>query len=271
MNKEEAMKERFDITKPLQAFDFQGEVAIITGGARGMGLAIAQTLAELGAIIVIADQDAKAVTAVAEDIAGEVLAVECDVTDEKSVEELVGLASKKYGAIDMLVNNAGTAIRDSAVNLSLSDWQAVIDVNMTAVFSVARMVVRDHLDRPDASNVLRIVNMASMMGLSGGGIYPNLSYQASKGAVINMTRAMAVEWGGMRVRVNALAPTWVRTEFIAPLLSDSAIVQQMEESMPIGRLADVEDVAGAAIFLLSPAAAMITGHTLPVDGGYLAQ
>ena len=77
--------------------------------------------------------------------------------------------------------------------------------------------------------------------------------------------------GGMRVRVNALAPTWVRTEFIAPLLSDSAIVQQMEESMPIGRLADVEDVAGAAIFLLSPAAAMITGHTLPVDGGYLAQ
>ena len=98
------MKERFDITKPLQAFDFQGEVAIITGGARGMGLAIAQTLAELGAIIVIADQDAKSVSAVAEDIDGEVFAVECDVTDEKSVENLVRLASKKYGAITVTGN-----------------------------------------------------------------------------------------------------------------------------------------------------------------------
>ena len=147
----------------------------------------------------------------------------------------------------------------------------MVDVNMTAVFSVSRTVVRRHLDAKDDKRTLRIVNMSSMMGLSGGGLYPNQSYQATKGAVVNLTRAMAVEWAQENVRVNALAPTWVRTDFIAPLLEDAALVEQMESLMPMRRLAEPEDIAGAAMFLLSSASAMVTGHTLAVDGGFLAQ
>ena len=261
----------FDSARPLQAFELSGEAAIVTGAARGMGHAIARTLTELGANVILADVDADALGGAAEQLGERAKAVTCDVTDEAQVQELVDRAWQAFGRLDMVVNNAGTAIRDSSVNLALSDWQKVLEVNMTAVFCVARTAVRRHLERDDTDAELRIVNMASMMGLSGGGIYPNPSYQATKGAVINMTRAMAVEWAGDGVRVNALAPTWVRTDFIAPLLADPAIVAQMEASMPLGRLAEVDDVAGAALFLLSPAAAMVTGHTLAVDGGYLAQ
>jgi NAD(P)-dependent dehydrogenase (short-subunit alcohol dehydrogenase family) len=115
-----------------------------------------------------------------------------------------------------------------------------------------------------------IVNVSSIMGLSGGGLYPNISYQTTKGAVVNMTRALAVEWAP-RIRVNAVAPTWVRTDFIAPLLAQPELVARMEAMMPLGRLAEPAEVVGPVLFLLSPAAAMVTGHTLPVDGGYLAQ
>jgi NAD(P)-dependent dehydrogenase (short-subunit alcohol dehydrogenase family) len=261
----------FDSNKPLNSFDFRGEVAIVTGGAQGIGYAISRTLAELGADVIIADRDVNAVALASEKAGNRAQVFSCDVTDVKQVEELINTTWQRFGRIDMVVNNAGTAIRDSSVNLSLEDWQKVVDVNMTAVFSVARTAVRRHLGRDNKNTVLRIVNMASVMGLSGGGIYPNPSYQATKGAVVNMTRAMAVEWGPDQVRVNALAPTWVRTELMASLLADPKIVNQMEASMPLGRLAEPDDVAGAAMFLLSPAASMITGHTLAVDGGYLAQ
>jgi NAD(P)-dependent dehydrogenase (short-subunit alcohol dehydrogenase family) len=116
-----------------------------------------------------------------------------------------------------------------------------------------------------------IINMASIMGLSGGGLYPNISYQATKGAVVNMTRALAVEFGPSKVRVNAIAPTWVRTGFIAPLLQDAALVGRMEAMMPLGRLAETADLVGAALFLAGRASAMVTGHVLAVDGGFLAQ
>jgi len=113
--------------------------------------------------------------------------------------------------------------------------------------------------------------MASIMGLSGGGLYANPSYQVTKGAVVNMTRAMAIEWAPQGIRVNAVAPTWVRTDFIAGLMADPSLMAEIERVTPLGRLAEPEEVAAAVLFLLSPAASMITGHTLAVDGGYLAQ
>ncbi len=116
-----------------------------------------------------------------------------------------------------------------------------------------------------------IVNVASIMGLSGGGLYPNISYQTTKGAVVNMTRALAVEWAPHRIRVNAVAPTYVRTPFIAPLLAQPDLVAKIEAMTPLRRLAEPEDVAAAILFLASDAAGMVTGHTLPVDGGFLAQ
>jgi NAD(P)-dependent dehydrogenase (short-subunit alcohol dehydrogenase family) len=116
-----------------------------------------------------------------------------------------------------------------------------------------------------------IVNMASIMGLSGGGLYPNISYQASKGAVVNMTRALAVEWAPRGIRVNGIAPTWVRTEFIRPILDDASLIERIHAMTPLGRLAEPSDIAAAAIYLASPAARMVTGHILAVDGGFLAQ
>ncbi len=261
----------FDPKSPLDSFSFDGEVAIVTGGARGIGYSISQTLNALGATVLIADKDADTAGEAAETIGNSALAIACDVTDEASVTALVDMAWDKFGRLDMLVNNAGMAVRDIAVDLSLEEWQSVVDVNMTAVFTVARTAVRRHLAADNASNTLRIVNMASIMGLSGGGLYPNQSYQATKGAVVNLTRAMAIEWAQQRVRVNALAPTWVRTEFIGALLENAALVEKMEALMPMGRMAEPEEIAGAAMFLLSPASSMVTGHILAVDGGYLAQ
>ena len=109
------------------------------------------------------------------------------------------------------------------------------------------------------------------MGLSGGGLYPNVSYQTSKGAIVNMTRALAVEWAPHGIRVNAVAPTYVRTPLIAALLAQPELVRRIEDMTPLRRIAEPADVAGAILFLASPAAEMITGHTLPVDGGFLAQ
>jgi NAD(P)-dependent dehydrogenase (short-subunit alcohol dehydrogenase family) len=116
-----------------------------------------------------------------------------------------------------------------------------------------------------------IVNLASIMGLSGGGLYPNISYQTSKGAVVNMTRALAIEWAPHEIRVNAVAPTYVRTQLTAPLFENPALVAKIEAMTPLKRLATAEDVAAAITFLASTGAAMITGHVLPVDGGFLAQ
>jgi 2-deoxy-D-gluconate 3-dehydrogenase len=141
-------------------------------------------------------------------------------------------------------------------------------VNVTGSFLCAREAARLMIGRAGGG---AIVNVASIMGLSGGGLYPNISYQTSKGAVVNMTRALAVEWAPHGIRVNAVAPTYVRTPFIAPLLAQPDLVRRIEEMTPLRRLAEPADVASAILFLASPAAAMITGHTLPVDGGFLAQ
>jgi NAD(P)-dependent dehydrogenase (short-subunit alcohol dehydrogenase family) len=112
---------------------------------------------------------------------------------------------------------------------------------------------------------------SSIMGLSGGGIYPNISYQATKGAVVNMTKALAVEWARQGIRVNAVAPTWVRTPFITALMERPGVLAEIERVTPLGRLAETDEMVGAILFLATRASAMVTGHTLPVDGGFLAQ
>ena len=250
----------------LARFRLDGRLAVVTGGARGIGLATARAFVEAGAQVVLLDRDGAEATAAARSLDGTVAAgaMALDVADADAVERAFDTVAQRHGRIDILVNNAGVSIRKPSLELSLADWQQVLAVNLTGAFLCARAAVA----RMPATGGA-IVNTASIMGLSGGGPYANPAYHATKGALVNLTRAHAVEWAPRGVRVNAVAPTWTETGFIRAL--DGPVRERLCALMPLGRMAEPEEVASAILFLASPAAAMVTGHILAVDGGYLAQ
>ena len=222
-----------------------GKTAVVTGGAKGIGAATARILQESGAAVEVLD-----------------LETGCDVTKEEAVRK----AFERIGAIDILVNNAGRAVRRSAIEVKKEEWDAVIELNLSALFLCSRLA-HPHMKRRGGG---AIVNLASIMGLSGG-IYPNASYQASKGGVVNLTRALALEWAADNIRVNAVAPTYVRTDLTTPIFSNPEVLKTVMGHTPLGRLPEPGDIAAAILFLASDAARCITGVTLPVDSGYLAR
>ncbi len=229
----------------MELFELKGRSAIVTGGANGIGAATVKLLQKAGARVVSLD-----------------IETGCDVTDERQVKD----AFARVGEIDILVNNAGRAARKPATELSVEEWQQVIDLNLTAVFSCSRNVHPYMKKRGGGS----IVNLASVMGFSGG-ILPNASYQASKGGVVNLTRALALEWAADDIRVNAVAPTYVRTDLTVPIFSNPDVLKIVMQHTPLGRFPEPEEIAAAILYLCSPAANCITGITLPVDSGYLAR
>lgn len=229
----------------MRIFRLDGKRAVVTGGARGIGAATVKLLREAGAQVEALDLDNG-----------------CDVTDEAQVKA----AFARFGDFDVLVNNAGRAARKSALELSVEEWDAVLDVNLRAVFVCSRHAFPGMKRRGAGA----IVNLASIMGLSGG-LYPNASYQASKGGVVNLTRALALEWAADNVRVNAVAPTFVRTDLTTPIFADADRLRAVMEHTPLGRLPAPDDIAAAILYLASPAAACVTGITLPVDSGFLAR
>src|SRR5438132_1252095 len=244
-------------TDPLSEFRLDGEVAVITGGAGGIGSVIAAAFAAVGARVAIFDP-----AATGED------AHQVDVTDEAQVKAAFDTVVARHGRLDILFNNAGIALRRPATQLSLDDWNKVVADNMTGIFLCAREAARHMLAFGRGG---RIVNTASIMGFSGGGLYPNISYQATKGAVVNMTRALAVEWAKQGIRVNAIAPTWIRTALTLGITESPDLVRRIEQMTPMGRLGEPEDIVGAVLFLSTRASALVTGHILAVDGGFLAQ
>jgi NAD(P)-dependent dehydrogenase (short-subunit alcohol dehydrogenase family) len=251
----------------LDAFRLDDAVAVVTGGARGIGFETAKLFAAVGAKVVILDWDQASLDRASAELGPWCTAIRADVTVESDVGAAFEQVMLAHGRVDVCVNNAGTAIRRPTVELSLKDWQTVVDVNMTGVFLTARAAARQMI----AQRSGRIVNLASIFGLSGGGLYPNISYQATKGAVVNMTKAFAMEWATSGIRVNAVAPTWCDTEFIAALKEQPKLIAQIEKLTPMRRMVTPLEVAYAILYLASPASAMVTGHVLAVDGGFLAQ
>jgi NAD(P)-dependent dehydrogenase (short-subunit alcohol dehydrogenase family) len=230
-------------------FGLKGKVAIVTGAARGIGAATARLLGEHGATVVELD-----------------ISTGCDVTDEEAVVRAFANAERDHGGIDILVNNAGRANRKPATVLSREEWDAVVDLNLTAVFLCSRTAMPYMKRRGGGA----IVNLASIMSFSGG-IFPNASYQATKGAVLNLTRALALEWAGDNIRVNAVAPTFVRTEFTTPIFTNAELTARVMQHTPLGRLPEPDEIAAAIVYLCSAAARCITGVTLPIDSGFLAR
>ncbi len=230
--------------------NIKGKVAVVTGAATGIGKACADLLASRGYTIARLDVQA-----------GESISV-CDVADESAVEA----AFKTLERIDVLVNSAGIAVRKNALEITREDWDRVIAVNQTGTFLCARVAGRRMKEQGGGA----IVNLASIMGFSGG-LFPNPAYQASKGAVVNLTRALALEFAPYGIRVNAVAPTFVRSNLTTPIFSNPALLQKVMDHTPLGVLPEVEDIAQAVAFLAGPEARCITGVTLPVDSGYLAR
>ena len=251
---------------PLATFRFAGEVAVVTGGGSGIGRAAARALAAVGAQVIAADVRLDAASATADEIVshgGKALGVALDVCDEAAVIRVMNEACA-FGTLAVLVNSAGISRRKAAFDISRADWDAVNAVNATGSFLCAREAAR----RMKSGG--SIVNIASVQGFSGF-VYSNASYAASKGAVVNLTRALAAEWASLGVRINGVAPGWIETPFITNASSNPEVRQTIERATALGRFGRVEEITGAILFLASGASSYVTGHTLVVDGGFLAK
>jgi 2-dehydro-3-deoxy-D-gluconate 5-dehydrogenase len=250
------------------SFDLKGKVAIVTGGNGGIGFGMARGLADAGANIVVAARDAtKSKTAVAElgQRGVRAVAVATDVTDPKSVTSLIAAAVKEFGRIDILVNNAGTNIRKPVHELELADWHTVIDTNLTSAYLCAQAVYAE-MKKVGGG---KIINIGSMLSIFGTPYAP--AYAASKGGIVQLTKSIATAWAPDNIQANAVLPGWIDTELTrgarqqVPQLHDNVL-----RRTPAKRWGTIEDMAGVAVFLASPASDFVTGTAIPVDGGFSA-
>jgi 2-deoxy-D-gluconate 3-dehydrogenase len=249
-------------------FRLEGQTALVTGASRGLGAAMARGLAEAGANVVLhASQDLP--RAVADAIALEcgvkTAPVTADLSRREAADELIAAAVAAFGTIDILVNNAGIIRRAEASEYGDADWDDVLEVNLSSAFRLCRGAGRLMLERGHG----KIINIASLLSFQGGIRVP--AYAATKGAIAQLTKALANEWAGRGVNVNAIAPGYMRTDNTRALVEDPIRYRDITARIPAGRWGDPADLAGAVVFLASPAADYVHGHVLVVDGGWMGR
>jgi len=245
------VKERFDLT---------GKVAIVTGGTRGIGLAIARGFKEFGACAFITDIVKREL-----DEAEGFHFIPCDIRNQDEIARMVGEVVDRFKRIDILVNNAAIGLRKPAFEMGKEEWEEVLRINVTGTFLVSREVGKVMMNQKKGS----IINLGSNYGSVGVSQFS--AYCVSKAAVIHLSRVLAVEWAKEGIRVNTISPSATRTERTRERLDDPGLKAHYEHIFPTGRVLETDDLVGAAIFLASDASGMVTGHNLNVDGGYLSR
>ena len=250
-------------------FDLSGKVAVVTGGNGGIGFGMARGLAAAGATVVIAarnmEKSRKAVAEI-EESGKAASAVEVDVTSEASVGAMVAAALSAHGRLDILVNNAGTNIRLQPHELTLADWHTVLDTNLTSAFLCSNAVY-PAMKRQGGG---KIINIGSMMSIFGASFVA--AYGASKGGIVQFTRALAAAWARDNIQANAVLPGWIDTALTRRAREQiPGLNENVKRRTPAGRWGEIRDMAGIAVFLASPASDFVTGTAIPVDGGYSIQ
>ena len=253
----------------MNLFDLNGRVAIVTGGNGGIGLGMATGLAQAGAAVVVAGRQAKKSTAAVktlEALGAKAIAAEVDVNDEKSVRALADTTVKQFGRLDILVNNAGISIRKQPEAYALAEWQQVIDTNLTAAF-VCSQAAYPHMVKAGGGKIINIGSMLSIFGTAYAA-----PYAASKGGIVQMTKALASAWAKDNIQANAILPGWIDTDLTRAAREQvEGLHDRVIARTPAGRWGLPDDFAGTAVFLASSASDFVTGAALTVDGGYSVQ
>jgi gluconate 5-dehydrogenase len=252
----------------MNPFSLKNRRVLVTGGSRGIGLAIAAACARAGADIALVARDAQALRAAAVSLRAGHTRVDCfafDMHATKRIGELYARVLRKTGGVDALVNNAGVTARGPAESITPGQWETVLRVNLTSVFRLCQEFARDRIARKAPG---KIINIASL--LSECARKDNSPYASAKGGIRQLTKALAVDWAKYNINVNAIGPGYIKTDLTRPLQENKAFNQWVLGRTPLGRWGEPGDIAGAAVFLASPAADFITGQILYVDGGILS-
>jgi 2-dehydro-3-deoxy-D-gluconate 5-dehydrogenase len=253
---------------PMPSFALSGKCALVTGGNGGIGLGMALGLARAGAAVAIAGRNAEKNAAALSQLSGfgEPIAILADVAEETSCRAMVGEAAERLGGLDILVNNAGINIRKAPQDYTLDEWHKVLDANLTSAFVACQAAYPQFLKGQGG----KIINVGSMMSLFGAAFVA--PYGASKGGLVQLTRALATAWAKDHIQVNAVLPGWIDTDLTRRARSEvTGLHERVLARTPAGRWGTADDLAGVAVFLASAASDFVTGTAIPVDGGYSAQ